>query len=340
MRNAKGCLLLALKTLSWRLNNKTMKVIDILHQAKKPLFTFEIVPPLKGTTVEALFSTVESLLPYEPAYINITNHQSEVVYLDRGDGLLQRCTIHKRPGTVALSALIQYKYNIPVVSHLICGGHTSEEIENSLVELNFLGIDNVLALRGDALNDQKRFVPTIGGWEHSNQLVSQIEALNHGTYLEETVKDPAPTNFCIGVAGYPEKHAEATNMEADIAHLKCKVDSGASYIVTQLFFDNQVYYNFVEACRKAGIIVPIIPGIKPLGSKRDIQTIPQTFHVDIPKELEALALKAQTSLELKEVGVYWATAQTKDLLKHGVPGVHYYTLGKAESVGKIVRASF
>jgi len=317
-----------------------MKVTDILKQAKGPLFTFEVVPPLKGTNIGKLLDAVQILSQYHPAYIAITNHQSEVMYVDRPDGLVERRVVHKRPGTVALSALLQYKFNIPVVSHIICGGQTSEEIENSLVELHFLGIDNVLALRGDPPVGQKRFVSVPGGWSHTDQLVEQIIAMNHGTYLEEMVKDPSPTDFCIGVAGYPEKHAEAPNMESDLQFLKQKIDKGASYVVTQLFYDNEKYYAFVAACRKAGITCPIIPGLKPLSSSKDLETIPQTFHVDIPKELAQAAAKATSQTEIKDIGINWATEQTKDLLKHQVPVVHYYTLTRPEAVAKVVENAF
>jgi methylenetetrahydrofolate reductase (NADPH) len=317
-----------------------MKVTEILAKATKPLFTFEVVPPLKGANIQSLLQTIRTLSAYQPAYINITNHQSEVVYVDRPDGLVERKVVHKRPGTVALSALIQYTFGIPVVSHIICGGQSAEEIENSLVELNFLGIDNVLALRGDPPAGQKRFVPVPGGWSHSDQLVGQIVDLNHGKYLEETVKEPVATDFCIGVAGYPEKHAEAPNGEDDIANLKRKVEKGAGYVVTQLFYDNARYYAFVDACRTAGITCPIIPGLKPLSSRKDLETIPQTFHVDIPKDLADAVQKAPDLKAIKAVGVEWAIMQTKDLLSHQVPGVHYYTLGKPEAVAGVVEASF
>lgn len=318
-------------------NNKKMKVTEILNQAKKPLFTFELVPPLKGGNAETLLETVRQLSVYEPAYINVTNHQQEVVYVERPDGLLERKTVRKRPGTVALSALIQYTFNIPVVAHLICGGMSREELEDTLVELNFLGIDNVLALRGDPPAGQKRFMPVNGGYEHSSELVSQIVNMNQGRYLDDQLRDAQKTNFCIGVAGYPEKHAEAANLFSDMEYLKYKVDCGAEYIVTQMFFDNAQFYRFVEDCRKAGINVPIIPGIKPIGSKRDLLTIPQTFHIDLPSELVALLEKANKLSEVKEVGVYWCQKQAKDLIEHGVRGVHFYTLGKAESVSRVVK---
>nr|WP_321296243.1 methylenetetrahydrofolate reductase [NAD(P)H] [uncultured Sphaerochaeta sp.] len=317
-----------------------MQVIDILNEAKKPLFTFELVPPLKGSDAQSLLGSVRELAQFEPAYINVTNHQQEVVYLEREDGLLERRTVRKRPGTIALSALIQYTFNIPVVAHLICGGMDADQLEDALVELNFLGIENILALRGDPPNGEKRFVPVKGGYANSSDLVKQIANLNEGKYLDSTLQDGRKTHFCTGVAGYPEKHAEAPNLQQDIQMLKYKVECGAQYIVTQMFFDNAVFYRFVDDCRKVGITVPIIPGLKPIGSKRDLATIPQTFHVDFPSELVQLLNKAQKLSEIREIGVYWCTKQAKDLLEHGVPGVHFYTLGKAESVSRIVREVF
>ena len=317
-----------------------MQVIDILNEAKRPLFTFELVPPLKGGNVETLLESVRTLAQYEPAYINITNHQQEVVYLEREDGLLERRTVHKRPGTIALSALIQYTFQIPVVAHLICGGMDTDQLEDALVELNFLGIENILALRGDPPNGVKRFVPVKGGYEHSDQLVTQIAQLNEGHYLDSQLQNAQKTHFCTGVAGYPEKHAEAPNLTSDIQMLKKKVDAGAQYIVTQMFFDNSVYYRFVDDCRKAGITVPIIPGLKPIGSRRDLATIPQTFHVDFPDELVQLLSGANKLAEIKDIGVHWCTEQARDLIAHNVPGVHFYTLGKAEAVERIVKAVY
>ncbi len=317
-----------------------MRVCDILAEAKKPLFTFELVPPLKGGNAQTILETVRSLSQFSPAYINVTNHQEEVVYIERPDGLLERKTVRKRPGTLALSALIQYTFAIPVVTHLICGGSTADQLEDDLVELHFLGLENVLALRGDPPAGIKRFVPTAGGHTYSHQLVRQIVDLNAGTYLDPTLKNAQRTNFCIGVAGYPEKHGEAPNLEFDIAMLKKKVDAGAHYIVTQMFFDNRVYFRFVEQCRAAGITVPIIPGLKPVGSRRDLATIPQTFHVDFPPELVEQLGRAGTQAEIREVGVAWCIGQTKELLAANVPGVHFYTLGKAESVAQVVRACY
>jgi len=321
-------------------NTEAMQVIDILNEAKKPLFTFELVPPLKGGNVQTLLDNVRMLSEFEPAYINVTNHQQEVVYTEREDGLLERRTVHKRPGTVALSALIQYTFQIPVVAHLICGGMSADQLEDALVELNFLGIENILALRGDPPAGEKRFMSVNGGYDHSSDLVAQIARLNEGKYLDDQLQNAQKTHFCTGVAGYPEKHAEAPNLSYDMQMLKKKVDSGAQYIVTQMFFNNEVYYRFVDDCRKAGITVPIIPGIKPIGSKRDLATIPQTFHVDFPDELVDLLTRAKKLSEIKEIGSDWCTRQAKDLIAHGAPGVHFYTLGKADTVAGIVKQVF
>lgn len=317
-----------------------MKVIDIMAQSRRPLFTFELLPPLKGHTLDGIFSSVEKLREFEPAYINVTNHQQEQVYVDRPDGFVERRTVRKRPGTVALSAALQYRFNIPVVPHLICGGMSREELENTLVELNFLGLDNVFALRGDPPKGERRFVACAGGWEHSDGLVRQIKALNNGEYLDPELKDPVCTDFCVGVAGYPEKHAEAPNFSIDIANLKKKVEAGADYIVTQMFFINDHYYKFVDACRAAGIDIPIIPGIKPLGRKSDLELLPQTFHIDLPQALVEAVGKATSPAAIREAGVWWCTEQAKDLLAHGVPGIHFYTLGKADAVAQVVRSAF
>ncbi len=317
-----------------------MKVTDIIATSKRPLFTFELLPPLKGHTLDGIFSSVEKLLPFEPAYINVTNHQQEVVYVERPDGLVQRRTVRKRPGTVALSAALSYRYDIPVVPHLICGGMNAEELENTLVELNFLGIDNVFALRGDPPKGARRFIACEGGWEHSDSLVSQIHGLNQGRYLDPELKDPTCTSFCVGVAGYPEKHCEAANLEMDIKYLKAKVDAGADYIVTQMFFINEHYHQFVRLCREAGIIVPIIPGIKPLGKRGDLELLPQTFHIDLPQELVDAVHAAKDGKEVKEAGTWWCTQQAKQLIAQGVPGIHFYTLGNTDAVATVVRNAY
>lgn len=313
-----------------------MKVIDIIAQASGPLFTFELLPPLKGHTMDSINETIEKLLPYHPAYINITNHQEEVIYVERPDGLVERKTIHKRPGTIGLSAAIQYRYGIPVVPHLICGGQTKEQLEEQLVELNFLGIDNVFALRGDPPAGERRFIPQKGGHEHSDGLVRQIAALNRGEYLDPTLRDPVPTSFCIGVAGYPEKHFEAPNIEYDIEMLKRKVEAGAHYIVTQMFFINERFFSFVERCHKAGITVPIIPGIKPIGKKSDIDLLPSTFHVDLPPTLVDAVQKCSTSADVRKTGAQFCMEQVSQLLSAGVIGIHFYTQGKADPIARIV----
>jgi methylenetetrahydrofolate reductase (NADPH) len=313
-----------------------MKVTRILAKGSGPLFTFELLPPLKGHTIDGIHSAIDALLPYEPAYINITNHQQEVIYIDRPDGLVERRTVRKRPGTLALSAALQYRYGIPVIPHLICGGHSREQLEDQLVELNFLGIDNVFVLRGDPPRGEKRFVPHPEGYAHTDGLVRQIAAMRKAEYLDPTLRDPKPADFCIGVAAYPEKHAEAPNMEQDIAMLKQKVDAGADYIVTQMFFINEHYFRFVERCRKAGIRVPIIPGIKPVRRKKDLDLLPQTFNVDLPAGLVSSIASCHDNKEVREAGIAFCISQVRELLNAGVPGIHFYTEGKAASVAKVL----
>lgn len=317
-----------------------MKVTDIIASAKRPLFTFELLPPLKGHQMEKISNAIELLVEYEPAYINFTYHQQEVVYVEREDGLAERRVLQKRPGTVALSAAVKYKYNIEVVPHLLCGGNTREDIENELIELSFLGIDNVFALRGDPPRGERRFVPTQFGHKYTNELVEQISEMNEGNYLDRAQKNTRETDFCIGVAGYPEKHSEAPNMDHDIQMLKKKIDAGADYVVTQMFFHNDRFFDFVKRCREAGITVPIIPGIKPLSAKTDISLIPQTFNIDLPSELYEAVSRCKNNREVREVGVEFAIRQSKELLEHGVPGVHYYTLGRADNIAKIVKTVF
>jgi len=317
-----------------------MKVTDIIASSKSPLFTFELLPPLKGHQMEKISRAIETLRDYNPAYINFTYHQQEVVYVEREDGLAERRVLQKRPGTVALSAAVKYKYNIEVVPHLLCGGMTAEDIENELIELNFLGIDNVFALRGDPPRGERRFVPTQYGHRYTNELVQQIAEMNRGKYLDEGLKNTKESDFCIGVAGYPEKHAEAPNMDHDIAMLKQKVNAGAHYIVTQMFFINDRFFKFVERCREEGITVPIIPGIKPLSALTDIALIPQTFSIDLPEELYVAVSKCKTNAQVREVGVEFAQQQSRELLAYGVPGIHYYTLGRADNIARIVEQVF
>ena len=317
-----------------------MSVIDRIRSARGPLFTFELLPPLKGHSIERIYTAIERLLEFEPAYINFTSHRNETIYHERPDGLLEKRVVRLRPGTIALAAAVKYKYNIIVVPHILCGGFTKEETENVLIEMNFLGIDDVLALRGDPQKGSRRFIPEKDGHPNTFELVKQIVNMNNGKYLEETLEDSHPTNFCIGVAGYPEKHFEAPNRQVDIENLKKKVEAGAEYIVTQMFFDNNKFCRFRDDCRKAGIDVPIIAGIKPISALNDIKLLPQAFHIDLPNDLVTAVMKCKTDGEAREVGIEWTTAQSKELLKLGVPGIHYYTLGRSDNIARIVRASF
>ncbi len=304
------------------------------------MFTFELLPPLKGHSIERIYNAIDRLIEFQPAYINFTTHRNEIIFKERPDGLLEKRVTRLRPGTIALAAAVKYKYNITVVPHILCGGFSKEETENVLIEMNFLGIDDVLALRGDPQRGSRTFIPEKDGHTHTFQLVKQIMDMNNGKYLEDTLEETSPTHFCIGVAGYPEKHFEAPNNMADMENLKCKVDSGASYIVTQMFFDNEKFYQFRDDCKKMGINVPVIAGLKPISALNDIRLLPQTFHIDVPNDLVNAIKKCTTDNEAREVGIEWATMQSKDLIKAGVPGIHYYTLGRSDNVARIVKASF
>jgi len=313
-----------------------MKVSEIIQNAQKPLFTYELLPPLKGSNIDKLYNTIDNLLEFEPACINITYHQHEIEYVERNDGLLEKKIIQKRPGTVAIASAIMNKYKISVVPHLICGGFTKEETEDALIDLSFLGINNVLALRGDPIRGQKRFMPERGGHAHASELVKQIVDMNNGKYLNPGINHQLSSNFCVGVAGYPEKHYESPNMEEDIYWLKHKVDEGAEYIVTQMFFDNSAFFSFVKKCREAGIDVPIIPGLKPISAFNDIQLLPSSFHLNIPNELCKEVQSCKTKEQVKQVGVEWAISQSKELIEFGVPGLHFFTLGQSDNIRKIV----
>jgi methylenetetrahydrofolate reductase (NADPH) len=316
-----------------------MTVKEILSKAKKPLFTFELLPPLKGHSLERIYKAIDRLIDFEPAYINFTSHRNEVIYKERPDGLLEKRTIRKRPGTIALAAAVRYKYNITVVPHLLVGGFTKQETENALIEMNFLGIDDVLALRGDPPRGSRMFMPERGGHRYTTDLVKQIVNMNNGKYFDD-VEQTTPTNFCIGVGGYPEKHHESPNICTDLEMLKKKVEAGADYIVTQMFFDNSKFFSFVEACREEGITVPIIPGIKPVVSLSDIKLLPQTFSIDLPPDLVKELAKCKKNEDTWQVGVEWATMQSKELLSEGVPGIHYYTLGSSDNICRIVKAAY
>ncbi len=317
-----------------------MKVADILKGDHKPYTSFELVPPLKGSDINKLYNSIEPLMEFNPPFINMTAHRDEVEYRRTPDGNFRQVTITKRPGTVAIAAAIMKRFNVEVVPHVICGGATRNEVENLLLDLNFLGIQNVMALRGDAVPGEKYFTPTPGGHSHSSGLVEQIASMNKGKYLDDTLKDVVPTDFCVGVAGYPEKHCEAANLSIDIEYLKRKVEAGADYIVTQMFFDNAKFFSFVERCREAGITVPIIPGIKPISTQKHIELLPKAFSIDIPEELMKELLKCRTNEAIYRLGIEWAILQCKELLENGAKAVHFYTMGKADNVREIIKKAF
>lgn len=316
-----------------------MKVIDKLKPGKT-LFSFEILPPQKGSSIDSIYDAIDPLLEFEPSYVNVTYHRQEYIYKKREKGYLEKVAVRKRPGTVGICAAIKYKYNIDTVPHLICGGFTKDETENALIDLQFLGIDNVLALRGDPIKTESMFTSMDGGNRNALELVEQITQLKQGIYLDEDVKNPQPLDLSVGVAGYPEKHFESPNMATDIYFLKKKIDAGADYVVTQLFFDNQKYFDFVARCREAGITVPIIPGIKPIARLSHLTFMPKFFHVDLPEALSRELLKCKTNEEASEVGKQWAIAQCRELVAKGVPSIHFYTMGKSEQTAAIAKAVY
>jgi len=316
------------------------KLSGALKKIRKTRFSFELLPPPKGKDIRYIYDRIDPLMEFDPLYINITYHREEVVYRKVRGELLEKRTVWKRPGTVAISAAIQHRYRVMVVPHLICGGFTREETENALIDLNFLGIHNILAVRGDPPAGSGPFVPEEGGHAHALGLVQQIMDMNRGIYLDPDLAEPAPTDFCVGVAGYPEKHAEAPNFESDLHFLKKKIEAGAEFIVTQMFFDNEKFFAFEKRCREAGIDVPIIPGIKPLSTKRQLNLLPGTFHTDLPEELVKEVLKCKDDKEVYEAGIEWGIRQTSELIAHGVPVVHFFTMGKAENVRKIAEKTF
>lgn len=316
-----------------------MKIIDVLKQSSETTLSFEILPPLKGAGINSLYEGLDPLMEYKPKFVNVTYHREEYVYKKREKGFLEKVSIKKRPGTVGICAAIMNKYHVEAVPHLICGGFTKEETENALIDLNFLGIQNVLALRGDARKAETTFVPEQHGHSYASELVEQIVHMNNGVYLEEEMKDAAPTDFCIGVAGYPEKHFEAMSLKTDLKHLKEKIDLGAEYIVTQMFFDNKKYFEFVERCREIGITVPIIPGIKPITTLNQIQFIPKTFHIDLPEDLSDALESCKSNEDVTKVGTEWGTQQVKELREAGVNCLHFYTMGKSHATKKILNAA-
>lgn len=317
-----------------------MKVIDHISNSKEEtLFSFEILPPLKGKSIQSIYDGIDPLMEFKPKFINVTYHREEYIYKEREHGLLEKIAVRKRPGTVGICAAIMNKYNVDAVPHLICGGFSREETENALIDLQFLGIDNVLALRGDPIKTESTFRSEPGGHKFAVELIQQISEMNQGNYMMDDIQ-MAPTNFCIGAAGYPEKHFEAMNLEFDLQNLKAKVDAGAEYIVTQMFFDNSKYFAFVEACRKIGISIPIIPGLKPIKTLSHISFLPKFFHIDYPIELANELLKCKDNKAAEQVGIEWGIHQSKELKAAGVPCIHYYTMSNSSSVKTIAKEIF
>ena len=317
-----------------------MTITEILNQPNHSRFSIELLPPLKGQHIDSIYRTMDALMPFNPAFVDVTYHREEYVYREVGPGLLQKRTVRKRPGTVGICAALMNRYEIETVPHIICGGFSVEETENALIDLDFVGVRNVLALRGDAIRSEGRFKAEADGHAYAIDLVDQIVDLNKGVYLDPDLKNTMATSFCIGVAGYPEKHFEAPNPDSDLRWLKQKVDHGAEYIITQMFFDNRRYFDFVDRCRENGIHVPIIPGIKPLTTATQLSILPQVFHVDLPDELVAAVEAAKTKDQVKEAGITWCTRQAEELLDHGVPTLHFYTMGKANPTVEIARRVF
>ena len=309
----------------------------MINSREKTAFSFEILPPLKGTGIEKLYQTVDTLREFDPKYINITTHRSEYVYKELGNGLFQRNRLRRRPGTVAVAAAIQNKYNITMVPHVLCSGFTCEDIEYMLLDLQFLGITDLLVLRGDKAKHESVFVPEKGGYSHAIELEEQINQFNQGIFVDGSEMTVTKTPFSYGVACYPEKHEEAPNMESDLYWLKRKIEMGAEYAVTQLFYDNRKYFDFVKRAREAGITVPILPGIKPLRKKSQLSVIPKTFKVDIPEDLVDAVQKCATDEEVRQVGVEWCVAQCRELMAHGVPSIHFYSIGAVDSIREVAR---
>ena len=316
-----------------------MKVSEILTTSKKAFPSIEIVPPLRGITKEGLLDSIAPFMEFKPKYINVTSHRDEFEYREAPDGTFSRHLIRNRISETTVCAAIMSEYDVEVVPHLICGGNTKEEIESRLDNLAFLGINNIIALRGDSMTGEKRFTPTPGGYSYASELVEGIRAYQGRSPIRSGMTDDR--FFCIGVGGYPEKHFEAPNLETDIENLKRKVDAGADYIITQMFFDNKVYYDFVVKCRAAGITVPIIPGLKPISTARQLTMLPEAFSLNIPIELTSEIIKAgDDKTAIYQIGTEWCAMQCKDLIANGAPAVHFYTMGKSDNISQILRACF
>jgi methylenetetrahydrofolate reductase (NADPH) len=317
-----------------------MHVTAHLAKAKDTLVSFEILPPLKGKTITSIYDHLDPLMEFKPSWINVTYHRSETMFKKKTDGTFEKVDVRKRPGTVGICAAIMNHYNIDAVPHIICGGFTKRETEDALIDLQFLGIDNALILRGDAAKNESSFEPEPGGNKYAIDLLKQVGQLNEGIYLDEDILNGGKTDFCMGVAGYPEKHFESPNFEIDLIKTKEKVDAGADYIMTQMFFNNQKFFEYVQACRDMGITVPIIPGLKPITNKKQLTILPRIFHVDIPTELSNAINKCKTDVECEQVGTEWLIQQSKELKAAGVPVLHYYTLGKPKVIKEVVSAVF
>ena len=318
-----------------------MKVTEHIQNANgKPLFSFEILPPLKGQNIQSIFDGIDPLMEFNPPFIDVTYHREEYEYKELANGLLQKKIVKKRPGTVGICAGIQNRYQVDAIPHILCGGFTKEDTENLLIDLDFLGIDNVVALRGDAVKSEIYFKPEKEGHTYASELVTQISNLNKGIYLDEDLQNSTKTDFCIGVAGYPEKHMEAPSLDSDIHFVKQKIKNGADYIITQMFFDNKKFFDFVAKCRAAGITVPIIPGLKPIATKKQLNLIPHRFSLELPDDLIMEVVKAKDNDAVKQIGIEWCTQQSKELIAAGIPVLHYYSMGKAENVKAIAREIF
>ena len=317
-----------------------MQVIEHLAKAKDTLVSFEVLPPLKGKTIAYIYEHLDPLMEFKPSWINVTYHRSETIIRTNAAGVEEKVDVRKRPGTVGICAAIMNHYNVDAVPHIICGGFSKRETEDALIDLQFLGIDNVLVLRGDAEKGQKTFVPEHNGNKQAIELLKQVVGLNNGIYLDKDIINGSKSNFCMGVSGYPEKHFEAVSLDEDMRYLKQKVDAGADYIVTQMFFNNEKYFDFVRKCREIGILVPIIPGIKPLATLKQLEILPEIFHLEIPEALASEVRKCDNNAVIKQIGIEWAIQQGRELINAHVPALHFYTMSKSDSVRAIASALF
>lgn len=318
-----------------------MKVTEHIENANgKTQFSFEILPPLKGQHIQSIFDNIDPLMEFKPPFIDVTYHREEYVFKEVENGYLKKQVVKKRPGTVGICAAIQNKYGVDAIPHILCGGFTKEDTENFLIDLDFLGIENVMALRGDAVKSETYFKPEKEGHAYANELVAQIEDLNNGNYLDDALLNSSATNFCIGVGAYPEKHMEAPSLDSDIHFLKKKIKNGAAYVVTQMFFDNQKYFDFVDKCRAEGITVPIIPGLKPMATKKQLNLLPHRFHVDLPEDLINAIVNCKDNEQVREVGIEWCIQQSKELQEAGIPVLHYYSMGKSDNIKAIASKLF